>query len=59
MPETEKSRARAEAMFKLREQLNARPPIGVREYRQAEQNAREQLRRLREARLAREAEREQ
>jgi len=51
----EKSRARAEAMFKIREQQRADAPIAIREYRQIEQNARDQLRRLREARLAREA----
>jgi hypothetical protein len=50
-----KSRARAEAMFKIREQQRADAPVAVREYRQVEQKARDQLRRLREARLAREA----
>ena len=55
MPLTEKSRAEAEAMFKPREQPNAVSPIGVREYREAERTSRDQLRRLREARLAREA----
>jgi len=56
MPRTdEKSRARAEAMFKVRQQQRADAPIAVGEYRQTEQAARDQLRRLRQARLAREA----
>jgi hypothetical protein len=56
MPNTDrKSRARAEAMFKIREQQRADAPVALRQYRQAEQHARDQLRRLREARLAREA----
>ena len=50
-----KSRERAEAVFKIREQQRADAPVALGQYRQAEQNARDQLRRLREARLAREA----
>jgi len=49
------SRARAEALFKAREVQRADTPIAVREYRRSEQNARDQLHRLREARLARKA----
>ena len=52
----EASRARAEALFKRREQQKADAPIAMAEYRAKEQAALRRMHELRRQRLAREAE---
>ncbi len=49
------ARARAEALFKRREQQKADAPIAMAEYRAAQQAALERMRELRQLRLARDA----
>lgn len=51
----EASRARAEALFKRREQQKADAPIAMAEYRAAQEAALERMHELRKLRLAREA----
>jgi hypothetical protein len=50
------ARARAEALFKRREQKKAEAPVAMAEYRAAQQAALERMHELRRLRLAREAE---
>ena len=55
MPENKNYNARAEQIFKLREQQRADAPKATAEYHAAEQRLRDRTRELRQQRLAREA----
>ena len=52
----DRARARAEALFKRREEQKADAPVAMVEYRAAQQAALERMHELRRLRLAREAE---
>ena len=55
MPDNQASRARAERLFKAREELKADAPKATADYYAAVQRVRERTRELRKLRLAREA----
>jgi len=56
MPKHENERARAERIFKTREQQKADAPKAIADYYAAQQAMRDQTERLRQLRLARDAE---
>jgi hypothetical protein len=56
MPQHENERARAERIFKTREQQKADAPKAMAEYHAAQQAMRDRTERLRQLRLARDAE---
>jgi hypothetical protein len=55
MPAYESKQARVERLFKIRVAQKADAPVAVRDYRMAQDAASQQLRRLRDERLSREA----
>ena len=56
MPKHESERARAERVFKIREQQKADAPKAIAEYYAAQQAMRDRTEKLRQLRLARDAE---